>query len=74
MTTRQIRAQLNAPKRKYALPLLIPRLCQRAQTLRQEWNTPKPTTNPYDLVRALLPQTHQSGLPPRIMNLHLPAS
>ncbi len=28
MTTRQLRAQLNTPKRKYTLPLLIPRLRQ----------------------------------------------
>ena len=113
MTTRQLRAQLNAPKRKYTLPLPIPRLRQRPQTLRQEWTTaqannqplpgtplssnqihpkrplptklPKPPPlhspnpppqnqpQPQRIVRALLPQTHQSNLPPHIMNLHLPA-
>ena len=33
MTTRQLRAKLNALKRKYALPLLILRLRRRAQIL-----------------------------------------
>ena len=46
MTTRQIRAQLNAPKRKHARPLPIPRLRQRAQTLRQEWNTAQANNQP----------------------------
>ena len=33
----------------------------------------KTNPNPNDLIRALLPQTRQSGQHPRIMNLHLPA-
>ena len=61
MTIRQPRAKPNTPKRKHALPLPIRR--RRAKT----------NPNPHDLIRALLPQTRQSGLHPRIMNLHLPA-
>ena len=45
MTTRQLRAQLNTPKRKHALPLLI-LLRQRAQTLCQEWNTAQANNQP----------------------------
>ena len=110
MTTRQLRAQLNTPKRKHTLPLPIRR--RRAQIQCHDWanaeanNQPLPNTpcqvsqfaqnaprlpnylnlhryivcrrraktnpNPYDLIRALLPQTRQSGQHPRIMNLHLP--
>ena len=110
MTTRQLRAKLNTPKRKHTLPLPIRR---RPQIQCHDWtnaeanNQPLPNTpcqvsqfaqnapclpnylnrhryivcrrraktnpNPYDLIHALLPQTRQSGLHPRIMNLHLPA-
>ena len=112
MTTLQLRAKLNALKRKYTLPLLILRLRRGAQILCHDWaaaeanNQPIPSTpmmvakfaqngprlpnyldlhryivrtrraqtspNPYDIVRALLPHTHESGILPRIMNLYSP--
>ena len=66
MATRQIRAQLNAPKRKYALPLLIPRLRQRqrAQTLRQEWNTAQANNQPQRIARAYSPKPTKAAYCP----------
>lgn len=72
MTTRQLRAQLNTPKRKYALPLLIPRLRQRAQTLCQKWNTAQANTPLRPSPRPTPPNPPKRPLP-RIMNLYLPA-
>ncbi len=61
MTIRQLRTKPNTPKRKHAPPLPI--LRRRAKT----------NPNPCDLIRALPPQTRQSGLHPRTMNLYPPA-
>ena len=51
-----------------------PRLINYLDLHRYIVRTRRAKTNPpYDIVRALLPHTHQSGLLPQVMNLYLPA-